>query len=198
MLFEQLPIESFPTIDYFGQGVVLFDESPAALTHLLPLCRPHLHDRSHGDGESGWIAYGNDQPGSAQIQGVAGAGAVGGYDGQAGCLSFEDADRQAFPQRGEDECVGLGEQRLDVGMEAQKFDATGDVELVGERAEMLLLRTGSDDPEMGAGFKQSKGAEEGRIVLDESEAAYGDPGKSWTNVGRGLNKRGQRDAVGDD
>jgi hypothetical protein len=95
----------------------LFDELPAAGADPAALFSRHDHDRSHCFAKGTDVSYGNNEPGFSGNHSLASTVAVGGDDGKTGRASFQNADRQPFPSRREDEGVGRGEKGLYVALE---------------------------------------------------------------------------------
>ena len=139
-MIEELAVELFPLVDDDSQGVFLFDELSAARAHELALIGTHGHDCRHGLGQGGDIAYWNYPTSLAWNHGFSGACAIGGDDGKSVGRCFKNAYREAFPERGEYEGFGVGEEWLDVALEACEVGAVRDLEFCGESFEAGLFR----------------------------------------------------------
>ena len=181
-MLEEIAVELFPTGSYRFQGKVGLDEGAAGVAHCFAFLRGERLECEHCGGQGLWIAYGDEETGFVGDKSFAGAGCVGGDDGQSRGGSFQHGDGQAFPEGGEHEGVSGCEERLDVRLKAREVDALSDVEACGECAELEFGGAGAGDGEGGVVGELSEGAEEGWVVLDGGEAADGQPAE-WRDEG---------------
>ena len=73
-------------------------------------------------------------------------------------FGFKDADRKTFPERGEDEGIGLCEKWLNVGNESCEVDTRSDTEGKGLMAQCVFIGAGAEDGELGMWGQMGKSA----------------------------------------
>ena len=135
-----------------------------------------LHEGEHGLGEGGGVA-GPDQRAGERLYGLAGAGNIGGEDGEGAGGGFEQGRGQALPARGENEGVGGLEEAVELGLKTEESDPLGEAKTGGELGELGVERAFAGDGQAGGGGQGGHGGQKRGMVLDGFETAGSDPEK---------------------